>query len=124
MDSHLLLALFHIFAVVPLFLYVAISRANTVTGVYGFLLVLGAIITLYHGYKAWIRFLSGSSSLWINLIHVFYVGPLLIYIGYRGKDTPRFAYELLALLGFAALGYHTYHLIVSTNILMDENKKN
>ena len=124
MDSHLLLALFHIFAVVPLFLYVAISRANTVTAVYGFLLVLGVIITAYHAFKAWRRFLTGSSYLWVNLVHVFYVGPLLVYIGYRGKDTPRFAYELLALLGFAALGYHTYHLIVSTNVIMDENKKN
>lgn len=123
MDTHLLLALFHIFAVVPLFLYVALSRADTVTGVYGFLLVLGAIITLYHGYKAWVRFLSGSSYLWVNLVHVFYVGPLLMYIGYRGKETPRSAYELLALLGFAALGYHTYHLIVSVNILTEDSKK-
>lgn len=123
MDTHLLLALFHIFAVVPLFLYVALSRSNTVSGVYGFLLVLGAIIFLYHGYKAFNRYLSGSSALWINLIHVFYVAPLLIYIGYKGRETPRYAYELLALIGFAALGYHTYNLIVSMNTVMDDAKK-
>jgi hypothetical protein len=46
----------------------------------------------------------------------------MIYIGYKGKDTPRYAYELLALVAFAALGYHTYHLIVSMNVLMDEKK--
>ena len=123
MDSHLLLSLFHIFAVVPLFLYVAISKSSTVSGVYGFLLVLGAIILLYHGFKAWKKYLAGSSSLWINLVHVFYVAPLMIYIGWREKDTPRYAYELLALLGFAALGYHTYNLIISMNIVMDDNKK-
>jgi hypothetical protein len=123
MDSHLLLSLFHIFAVVPLFLYVAISKANTVTGVYGFLLVLGAILILYHGYKAWTRYLSGSSAIWINLIHVLYVAPLLIYIGYRERDTPRYAYELLALITFAALGYHTYYLIISMNVFMDDSKK-
>lgn len=122
MDSHLLLSLFHIFAVVPLFLYVAISKASTVTGVYGFLLVLGAVILLYHGYKAWKKYVSGSSSLWINLIHVLIVAPLLIYIGYREKDTPRYAYELLALVAFSALGYHTYYMIVSMNIVMDEKK--
>lgn len=122
MDSHLLLSLFHIFAVVPLFLYVAISRAGTATGVYGFLLVLGAIILLYHGYKAWNRYLSGSSAIWINLIHVFYVAPLLLYIGWKERDTPRYAYELLALVGFAALGYHTYSLIISMNIVMDDKK--
>ena len=123
MDIHLLLSLFHIFAVVPLFLYVAISKANTVTGVYGFLLVLGVIILFYHGYKAWNRYLAGSSALWINLIHMLYVAPLLIYIGYREKDTPRYVYELLALVGFAALGYHTYYLIVSMNVHMDDSKK-
>ena len=123
MDSHLLLGLFHIFAVVPLFLYVALSRANTATPVYGVLLALGVILVLYHGYKAWIRFLSGSSMIWVNLIHMLIVAPLLIYIGYREKYTPRYAYELLALTAFAALGYHTYYLIVSMNIVMDESKK-
>jgi hypothetical protein len=123
MDSHLLLGLFHIFAVVPLFLYVAISRANTATGVYGFLLVLGIVIFLYHGYKAYLRFIAGSSSIWVNLIHMLFVAPLLVYIGYKEKDTPRYAYELLALIAFSALGYHTYHLIVSANILMDDSKK-
>jgi hypothetical protein len=122
MDIHLLLSLFHIFAVVPLFLYVAISRANIPTALYGFLLALGAFITLYHGYKAFTRFVSGSAYLWVNLIHMLFVGPLLIYIGYREKDTPRYAYELLALLGFAALGYHTYQLIISMNVLFDDAK--
>ena len=123
MDSHRLLSLFHIFAVVPLFLYVAISKSNTITGVYGFILVLGAILILYHGYKAWNRYLAGSSAMWINLIHVFYVAPLLIYIGYRQKDTPRYAYELLALITFAALGYHTYNLIIAMNVYLDDSKK-
>ena len=123
MDSHLLLSLFHIFAVVPLFLYVAISRANTVTPIYGFLLVLGVVILLYHAYKAWNRYLAGSSMVWVNLIHVFYVAPLLIYIGWREKDTPRYVYELLALVGFAALGYHTYQLVVGMNVVMTDAKK-
>ena len=120
MDTHLLLGLFLIFAVVPLFLYVAISRAATATAVYGVLLALGVIILLYHGFKAWRKFVAGSSGLWINLIHMLFVAPLLIYIGYREKDTPRYAYELLALIAFAALGYHTYHLIISANIVMDK----
>lgn len=123
MDSHLLLALFHIFAVVPLLLYVAISKSDTAAGIYKFLLVLGIIIILYHGYKAWNRYLSGSPSLWINLFHISYVAPLLIYIGYREKDTPRYAYELLALIAFAALGYHTYNLIISMNVYLDDSKQ-
>jgi D-alanyl-lipoteichoic acid acyltransferase DltB (MBOAT superfamily) len=123
MDSHLLLGLFHIFAVVPLFLYVALSRSNTYEQIYTLLFVLGIIILLYHGYKAFLRLAANSPSLWINLVHVVAVAPLLIYIGYKGKNTQRAAYELLALVGFAALGYHTYHLILSANVIMDSDKK-
>lgn len=61
--------------------------------------------------------------IWVNLIHMLYVAPLLIYIGYREKFTPRYAYELLALIAFAALGYHTYNLILSMNVVIDESKK-
>jgi hypothetical protein len=119
MDEHLLLSLFHIFAVVPLFLYVALSRGNTAAFMYPVFLILGVLILLYHGYKTIIRYLAGSSRIWINLIHVILVAPLMIYIGYHGKDTTRPFYELLALLGFSALGYHIYGLILSTNLIMD-----
>jgi hypothetical protein len=122
MDSHLLLSLFHIFAVVPLLLYVAINRADTAKPVYGFLLVLGTIVTLYHAYKGWNRYISGSTALWISVLHFLYVGPLLMYIGYKEKDTPRYVYEVLAIVAFGALGYHTYHLIMSMNIIMDDAK--
>jgi len=30
-----------------------------------------------------------------------------------GYDTPRWAYEVLAMLGFAALGYHIYQIVLS-----------
>jgi hypothetical protein len=35
----------------------------------------------------------------------------MIYIGYHKKSTPRAAYEILALITFAALGYHCYSII-------------
>jgi hypothetical protein len=123
MDKHLLISLFHIFAVVPLFLYVALSRSDTPQAVYTTLLVTGILVTLYHAYKGLLRLRSGSSALWINVIHAVFIGPLLIYIGYTGKDTPRSAYEILALFGFGALGYHIYHTILSMNLIMDGEKK-
>lgn len=109
--SHLIIALFHILGVVPLFLYVGIQRAATQDAVYTTLLVLGCIVTAYHGYKAFIRFQAGSPYLWVNMIHFLYIGPLIAYIGYKQKDTPRSAYELLLLVGFGALGYHLYNLV-------------
>jgi glucose uptake protein GlcU len=123
MNAHVVLSLFHIFAVVPLFLFVALSRTNTPHYLYTTFLVLGLVILVYHGWKAMRRFLIGSSALWINLIHVLFVAPLLLFIGYKGKDTPRYAYELLALIAFAALGYHAYALILELNLVTEEIKK-
>lgn len=111
MDTHLLLSLFHIFAVVPFFLYIALSRASTTYTVYKIAFVVGLLITLYHGYKTILKFKAGSQSVWVNMIHVLFIGPLLLYIGMMEQQTPRAAYELLALSGFGALGYHTYSLI-------------
>jgi len=117
MDTHLLLGLFHIFAVVPFFLYIALQRAETGLYAYRAAFVIGIVITLYHAYKSVIKMKAGSQSLWVNLIHVLFIGPLLAYIGYMEDRTPRAAYELLALAGFGALGYHTYHLITSMNLV-------
>jgi hypothetical protein len=117
MDIHLLLSLFHIFVVVPFFLYIALNRASTTQTVYKVAFVLGIFITLYHGYKALMKFRAGSQSLWVNMIHLLFIGPLLIYIGFLEQETPRAAYELLALSGFGALGYHIYHIIKMLSVV-------
>ena len=117
MDVHFILALFHIFLVVPFIGYVFINRAATPEWTYNILFFVGIFILLYHTYKSLVKFAANSSSLWINLFHVLLVAPLLIYVGYNAKKTPRAAYELLGLLTFAALGYHIYSLIIITQIV-------
>jgi hypothetical protein len=79
--------------------------------------VVGIVVTLYHGYKSILKLKAGSHSLWVNLLHVLFVGPLLIYIGLNEQQTPRAAYELLAITGFGAAGYHIYYLIQSLNMV-------
>lgn len=79
--------------------------------------IVGILITLYHGYKSILKLKAGSQSLWVNLLHVLFVGPLLIYIGLNEQQTPRAAYELLAISGFGAAGYHIYYLIQSLNLV-------
>ena len=119
-SSHVIVALFHILFVVPLFGYVAFQRAATEDWIYNILLALGGIVLFYHGYKSAVRLLAGSTFAWVNLFHVLIVAPLLIYIGYNGKKTPRAAYELLAMAGFAALGYHIYSILMAVNIISDD----
>jgi hypothetical protein len=115
MNSHLILSLFHLFVVAPLFFYVGFERTAVPDAVFTLFLVLGSIITLYHGYKAYIRFMTSSPYLWVNLIHVVLIGPLLVYIGYMAKNTTTPFYEMLLLLAFGATGYHIYSLVYQMN---------
>jgi len=120
MDFHLLLALFHIIGVVPLFLYVGFQRAATPDWLYHVLFGLGVVLLVYHGAKAAIRVMARSASAWINLLHAGLIAPLLIWIGFFGKKTERPAYELLLIAGFGALGYHLKNLIVITQTFIKD----
>ena len=120
-DPHFILSIFHVLIVVPFLGYIFIQRAATPEFVFNILFFVGLFVLLYHGYKALIRFQASSSSLWISLIHVLLFAPLIIYIGYSGKKTPRFAYELLGLTTFAALGYHLYSIAL---LLQVDNNNN
>lgn len=111
MNGHTILALFHIFLVVPLFLYIAFVRSDTPLWLFRTVTVLGIIILIYHAYKIVLKW-NRSPSVWVNILHVLAIAPLLIYIGTNGTSTPRWAFEILAMEGFAALGYHIYGLIL------------
>ena len=100
------LHLFHLLGVVPFFFYIATARASMPEAVFYFLIVLASVLILVHSYKAFVRIRSGSTYFWVNLVHVLIVAPLLLFIGIKGKTTPRAAYEGLLLVTFGALGYH------------------
>jgi hypothetical protein len=104
---------FHILFVGVLFLYVGIKRGDIPKPeiMFKVLLGLGAVVTAYHIYRA-----ATKESKWVNLIHILLVGPLLMYIGWNGADTPRKFFEMLMMLGFAAIGYHGYYMLPETNI--------
>jgi lipoprotein signal peptidase len=111
MKPETLVHLFHIIIVGGLFLYVGITRDKISPYMYPILLVLGIVIILYHGYKTY-NYIKADKSYWVNLIHILLVGPLLVYIGYNRENTKRKYYELLLMLGFAAIGYHGYYLFI------------
>jgi hypothetical protein len=110
LDVHFVLSLFHLAMVVPLFLFVGYQRSDTPQWVYLSLLSIGVVVTLYHGVRFVMRY-GRSVYAWVNALHVLLVGPLLCYIGWYGRDTPRWAYELLLILGFGAGGYHLFQLV-------------
>jgi hypothetical protein len=112
MDPHIYINLFHVLLVAPFFMYVGIMKSAVPAAIYTTLIVLGAILVLYHGYKFVNRLLKGSSYAWVNAVHALLVGPLLLYIGLNGVDTERPYYEALLLFAFAAFGYHLYEMAV------------
>jgi len=121
--SHIGLSIFHIAIVAPALLYVAIMRGQLSPWIFSLLSGVAIIIFVYHGYKAFIKWKAQSPSLWINLLHILLVAPLLLFIGSKGYDTPRWAFELLAMLGFASLGYHIYSIINMVQDMGANSKK-
>jgi len=101
--------LFHILIVGGLFLYIGIIKSSMPNFMYLVLLILGIVIILYHGYKIYKKIIDGKNP-WVNYIHFFLVGPLLIYIGFKKEKTNRLYFELLLMLAFASIGYHGYYL--------------
>ena len=51
-----------------------------------------------------------STQLYVYALHFFILMPLLIYIGYRGKNTPSFFFQLLLGIGFVGFLYHGFKL--------------
>lgn len=122
MDNHFWLSIMHLLVVVPLFLYVGFTRAETPRWLYLAILTIGLVILVYHGFRLIVRLKSRSGYAWVNAIHVALVAPVLLYIGWHKKETPRFAYELLLMLGFAAGGYHLFSLAKSLNAHPESSK--
>jgi hypothetical protein len=109
MDTKLFVRLFHILIVGGLFLYVGINREKIYAPIFTILLFLGFVIIFYHLYKIF-GYLNSGKGIYINLIHIFIIGPMLIYIGYNGEKTSRKFFEILLMLGFASIGYHLHYL--------------
>ena len=112
MDSFLLIGVLHVFLFVPFLLWIGFNRAATPDWVYKVLFGFGILVLLYHGYKAVGRYFAKSPVIWVNIIHVLFVAPLLMWIGFYEKKTERPAYDMLLIIAFGAFGYHLYKLIV------------
>jgi hypothetical protein len=88
--------------------YIGIVREKMPKFMYPIILSLGVLIVLYHIYKSLFK-----KDAWVNYIHIFIVGPLLMYIGLYKEEAQRKAFEISLILAFASFGYHGYYLIHS-----------
>jgi hypothetical protein len=104
MENRTILSLLHVFLFGPLLIYIGAGMPIPSYVVQA----LGAFIILLHAYKAY-GVLKAGGTPWIYLIHVLLVGPALLAYGLGG---PGYVGELLLMLGFAAIGYHAYYLLI------------
>ncbi len=76
----------HIALIAPLFIYIGLQRDHEY--IFYALGLIGAVVLVYHAYKAYMKLTSGQSA-WINWIHILLVAPLLLLLGYLKKDASR-----------------------------------
>ena len=104
------LHLVHIFVFAAFLLYIGIVQQKMPAMMYPIILAFGVIVIAYHAYKSFL-----VKDAWINYIHIFIVGPLLVFIGLYQKGSPTKMFELVLMVAFAAIGYHGYHLLNGFN---------
>lgn len=122
MNQHIILSLFHILAVGPFLLYIAFVRGQLQPWIFTLLQILGILILIYHSYKTVVRWRANSTTVWINILHIVTVAPILMFIGSKSYDTPRWAYEVLAMLAFASIGYHLYSIVMNLQDMSEEQR--
>jgi len=98
--------LFHMLFVTGLFYYIGTMQDKIPKYLYPIFIGFGIFIILYHFYKSVYK-----KDAWINYLHMFVFGPLLIYIGWNQDKTQRKYYEISLMLAFASFGYHFYYMI-------------
>lgn len=108
MDTRTVLSLVHVFVLGPLLVAIGAGYANAYPIA---IAALGAFITMYHAWRGYSKYAAGVTP-WVNVIHALIVGPALFTKGWAAADAPRWINEVILMLGFAAIGYHAYYLVV------------
>ena len=101
--------LLHVLIIVPLLYLLYSNREKLSKNVCNIIMVISVIGFIYHYIT--LKNLPDNKKYmdWIYLTHLIIIFPLLFYIGYNCTETKRKYFELLLLIMFAALGYHTYN---------------
>ena len=59
---------------------------------------------------------------YIYLIHIVFVAPLLIYVGYMNKNSHKIAFDVMLIIGLVVFLYHLYKLYKSLSYKKENTK--
>lgn len=108
MDTRSVVAAAHVLILGPLLIAIGLGWFS---GWRFYIGVLGIFITVYHAVKVYMKYQLGQSA-WINWIHVLFVGPVLVALGFM-QTPPRYLQEITLMMGIAAVGYHGLTLVAN-----------
>ena len=94
--------LLYLLFVAPQFLYIGYMGHNVNKIFYTLLLSLGLLVLSYHSYKLYQNY-NSNWGYHVNLIHILFVGPLLLYIGYKNTNVEYIYFDILNILGLGLL---------------------
>ena len=106
MSELTIIHLAHILIFSSLLFYVGIMGVKMPSFMFPLLIIIGLGVLGYHIYKA----MSMPKYAWANYIHIFLVAPLLVLIGFYGKETSYVFFQYCLMLAFASFGYHAYSI--------------
>ena len=102
--------LVHLLGIGPLFLYIGLYKDQVPDWMFHMVGLLGLGVLGFHSYLA-IGKLKEHKSAWIHWIHICLVAPLLLILAYLKQDAHRRYFEMMLMIGCAAIGYHGIYLI-------------
>ncbi len=105
-NRYLLTQLGHILILGPLLLYIGILKPPQ-KWLYNILIILGIISVLVFIMKV---VLAWSTLFW-TMWHVLVIGIILIWTGTKKDQSPSFLFNLLVIIGSAAIGYNLSKLM-------------
>ena len=81
------------------FIYMGLNSTKKHNILYKILVVLGIIIILYHSYRFYTKYNKNKNISYVNLFHLLFNAPLLLYIGLTNGKGVYPSNQLLFVLG-------------------------
>ena len=96
--------LLHVFFIGPLFIYIGIAESRTPNTLLSLLGFLALFVVFFHTYVVYYKYIH-KKNFSVNLLHVFFLAPIMFFIAYS-KSPNDLWYKVLLMLGFINIAYH------------------
>jgi hypothetical protein len=104
MNSSQIFYLLHVYLIGPLFISIGLLGDKSPLILYNLLGFLSLFVVFFHSYVIYYKY-THKKDFTINLIHIFFLAPIMYLVAYT-KPNDDFWYRILLLLGIVNIVYH------------------